>query len=327
MRKRLIFILLLMIPLLILGSCAKEKDNSQYVEGPETANFNSGGQKTDDSSGEERGEELDWEAIDITPEVTSDSEVKIMTFNLRGFTSEENPQNNWNNRRKAIPVMLRTTNPTVFGIQEGKLSFLTYIKNNCPEYDYVGEGNKGGTSGEYSAIFYKKGEVNLLGSGTFWLSSTPDQVSKSFGTKYYRIATWGLFEKKATGEKFFHVNTHLNFEDDVQIKEVDVITEMIKKYNPDGYPSVFTGDMNALQTAPCFNGIKKDGWKNARLEAKDSDDSGTYNGWGASGKIIDIIWFKSFKALTYKVVTEQFVGVQYISDHYPVYTVFEFPVN
>lgn len=327
MRKHLLICLGLFLLSAIILSCAKEGDNSRFVGGPETANFNSGGPKIDDGSGQQNEDELDWEAIDITPEVTSDSEVRIMTFNLRVSTSEENPQNNWSNRRKAIPVMIKTTSPTTFGVQEGKLSQISYLQTNCPEYDYVGVGNRGGTSGEYNAIFYKKDEVELLRSGTFWLSGTPDSPSKSFGAKYYRIATWAVFEKKATGERFIHVNTHLNFEEDIQIKEMEVLYGRLSQYNQDGYPSFITGDMNTLQNAPCFNAIKKDGWKNSRLEARDTDNSGTYNGWGASGKIIDIIWFKGVKALKYKVVTEQFVSVQYISDHYPVYAVFEFPVK
>ena len=326
MRKYLKYACMLLLPAIIL-SCSKDEDNAQFVGGPETANFNSGGQQIDDGNGQQSDDELDWEAIEITPEVTSDSEVKIMTFNLRVNTSEEDPQNNWSNRRKAIPVMIKTTNPTTFGVQEGKMSQITYIQTNCPEYDYVGQGNKGGTSGEFSAIFYKKDEVKLLQGGTFWLSDTPDTPSKSFGVNYYRIATWAVFEKIATGERFIHVNTHLNFEDDVQTKEMEVLYGRLKEYNADGYPGFITGDMNTQQNAPCFSAIKKDGWKNARLEARETDNSGTYNGWGASGKIIDLIWFKGIKALKYKVVTEQFVGVQYISDHYPVYGVFEFPVK
>lgn len=327
MRKHMINAALFILSAVIL-SCSKNGDNSLFVGGPETANFNGGGQKTDGGSAEQGDDELDWESIDITPEVTSDSEVKIMTFNVRtSAKSEENAKNNWSNRRKAIPVMIKSVNPTTFGVQEARKSQITYIQTNCPEYAYVGEGNQGGSSGEYSAIFYRKDEVNLLKSGTFWLSATPDQKSKSFGAGYYRIATWAVFEKKATGERFIHVNTHLNFEEDIQIKEMEVLYSRLKQYNPDGYPGFITGDMNTQQNAPCFNAIKKDGWKNARLEARETDTSGTYNGWGASGKIIDIIWFDGLKALKYKVVTEQFVGVQYISDHYPVYAVFEFPVK
>lgn len=311
----------------LVCSCAGNLDNSGYIGGPETANFNSGGQKVEDESGKEEDDELSWEDIEITPEVTSDSEVRIMTFNVRGYTTEENSQNNWANRRKAIPVMIKTTNPTTFGVQEAKRSFLTWIQSNCPDYQYTGEGNGGGTSGEYSAIFYNTKEVNLLNSGTFWLSETPDKVSYGFGAKHRRIATWAVFEKKATGERFFHINTHLDFAEQVQIKEVEVIAERIKLYNPEGYPAAFTGDMNVQHNSPAFNPIRKEGWKNSRTEARETDDSGTYNGWGASGKIIDIIFIKDFKALKYKVVTEQFVGVQYISDHYPVYSVLEFPVK
>lgn len=47
-----------------------------------------------------------------------------------------------------------------------------------PEYSFIGVGRDDGKEqGEYSAIFYKRELFDVLDSGTFWLSPTPEKPS------------------------------------------------------------------------------------------------------------------------------------------------------
>ncbi|MBO7510609.1 MAG: endonuclease/exonuclease/phosphatase family protein [Bacteroidales bacterium] len=310
---------------LLMPSCFKSGDNSLFVRGPETANFNSGVQMADEDKDQQEGDEIDWESIDIVPEQTSDSEVKAMSFNVRVIGDRGN--NAWDVRKKGIPVMVRTINPTVIGVQEAQPAHLNYLSSNLPEYAYVGDGRDGGAKGEHTAIFYKTDEVQLMQSGTFWLSETPNQVSYGWSAQYRRIATWAIFKKSATGEFFFHMNTHLDFAVDVVTNEMYLIADKMREYNPQGYPGVFTGDMNTTQGSPVFDVIRTAGWKSARSEARDTDNSITFNGFGASGAIIDHVFFNKFTTSKFKVVNEKYNGVQYLSDHYPVYAVLGFPLK
>ena len=50
-------------------------------------------------------------------------------------------------------------------------------------------------------------------------------------------------------------------------------------------------------------------------------------GIGASGAIIDHVFFNKFTTSKFKVVNEKYNGVQYLSDHYPVYAVLGFPLK
>ena len=310
---------------LLFGSCNKLADNSDFVGGPETANFNSGGQKAEEDKDEKEDDVIDWESIDIQPEVTSDSEVKVMSFNVRVVGDSGN--NAWDVRKKGIPVMVKTINPTVIGVQEAQPTHMTYLKANLTDYDCVGGGRDGGDKGEHTAIFYKRDEVQMIKNGTFWLSETPSQVSYGWGAQYRRIATWAIFKKIATGEFFFHMNTHLDFGEEVVTPEMNLIASKMQEYNPNGYPGVFTGDMNTVQTSPVFNVIRTAGWKSARTEARDTDNSITFHGFGTGGGVIDHVFFHKFSATKFKVVNEKYNGVQYLSDHYPVYAIVGFPVN
>ena len=328
MKKIWLYATAWLLAVLMCPSCSKSGDNSLFVGGPETANFNSGGQKAEDDKDQQEDDELDWESIEIVPEKISDSEIKIMSFNLRVVSGEDAASGNgWDTRKKGIPVMVRTINPTVIGVQEAQPTHLNYLSANLTDYAYVGDGRDGGTKGEHTAIFYKKEEVDLIQSGTFWLSETPGQVSYGWGAQYRRIAPWAIFKKKATGEFFFHMNTHLDFAEDVVTNEMYLIADKMREYNPQGYPGAFTGDMNTTQGSSVFNVIRTAGWKSARTEARDTDNSITFHGFGSGGGVIDHVFFNKFTVTKFKVVNEKYNGVKYLSDHYPVYAVLGFPVN
>jgi len=64
-------------------------------------------------------------------------------------------------------------------------------------------------AGEYAAIFYQPALLEVLEQGTFWFCSTPDVPGcYSYGNTIPRIATWGRFRHRASGETFYHYNAH-----------------------------------------------------------------------------------------------------------------------
>ena len=44
---------------------------------------------------------------------------------------------------------------------------------------------------------------------------------------------------------------------------------------------------------------------------------------GSSNSIIDYIWYRNVSPTSYEVVRDSYVGVAYISDHYPVMATFD----
>src|SRR3712207_9143021 len=70
-----------------------------------------------------------------------------------------------------------------------------------------GYGNRAPHS--FNAIFFDAERLELLSSGGFWLSETPERYSASWGTRVVRSANWVCLRLSETGLTFLHLNTHL----------------------------------------------------------------------------------------------------------------------
>ena len=180
-------------------------------------------------------------------------------------------------------------------------------------------------NGEVMGILYNKKTIKKLDGGTFWLSGTPDKVSKGWDGACNRTATWGIFEHIATGKKFCYINTHLDHKGTEAQKEgMKLIVKKFKEYNPDGYPQFLTGDLNVKSDNVALD-VLKDYMVNTRSAApKDrTDNNRTHNGFSTSGgSIIDHIYCtKDMQVVEYHTITENYGTAEYVSDHYPVYAI------
>ena len=201
------------------AGCGKTLDNADFVEGYEYPD-----------------EPVDVPGGEIEPDEIADNQVKVISFNMRTGGADNGTQNAWAIRCEGIPAMMEKENPTVMGVQEALGYQLSFVTDNVPGYDYYGVGrDDGGSSGETMAIFYKTDVVELGDHGTFWLSETPDKVSYGWDAKYRRTATWAFFTVKATGKRFFYVNTHLDNEgSEARKQSIVLICDKMKELNPNG---------------------------------------------------------------------------------------------
>ena len=106
-------------------------------------------------------------------------------------------------------------------------------------YEHLGVGRKDGkTEGEYSPIFYKKEKFKVLKANTFWLSQTPDSVSKGWDASLERICTYGLFQNQITQEKIWVFNTHFDHRGEkARINSVDLLVNEPRAVAPIGLSS------------------------------------------------------------------------------------------
>ena len=247
--------------------------------------------------------------------------IKVMSFNIRMITSETDPTNNWDNRKVAIPAMIADKKPLIMGLQEAVATQISYLNTNLKDYASYGLGRdkQDGSAGERMSIYYNKRELTMGDHGTFWLSQTPDQCSYGWDAACRRTATWAVFTHNASGKKFVHVNTHLDHKGETaRVEGLKLIIQKMSTINPDNLPCILTGDFNVGPSDACLTPLEAY-MTNARISAPTSDNSGTYNGWGSSGKIIDYIWYKGFDGiLSYSVVKDKYNNVPFISDHYPI---------
>ncbi len=309
--KRFIYVFMCF---LITLSCAQKLDNSDFIS--ET------GGGTSDSDQNSSGPQ--------TPDKINSNQVKVMSFNVRVGSENGTDPMDWPARRKSVKPLLTKENPTVIGCQEALKHQMTYIALEMEGYTSYGLGRDDGKdSGEIMAIFWNDSQVECNDKGTFWLSEgAPDEPKRGWDANYMRTATWGKFTVKATNQKFFFLNTHVDNEgSQAKIQSIILIKKKIEELNPDGYPVVITGDFNAELSHEMFEPFL-DGWLyDARSTAPVFDTRATYHGFGKYNSKIDHIFYTGLEPLEYRTINKTYEGVTYISDHYPIAALFELSVS
>ena len=249
--------------------------------------------------------------------------VKLISYNVRNSHAKDG-DNAWLNRRHATVQMLRREAPDVFGVQEAYLEQLQYIDTECPQYAHVGAGrDDGAQGGETMAVFYLRDRFELLDSGTFWLSETPDKVSRGWDGACNRTVTWVELKDRKSGKEFFYFNTHLDHKGKIAREEglkllVAKIQEIAGKS-----PVIVGGDFNTPVDSPIFKPLTKF-MSSVRAKAPQTDNKGTFNGFGSAPDtiVIDHLYCRGkIKCHVFATLDGNY-GAPYISDHYPIAMVF-----
>lgn len=276
-------------------------------------------------------EEVD-KSIYETPSPANGKTIRVVSSNIRFMNNHEDQENGWDRRRKAVVSMMNDVRPAVIGFQECCSIQRDYILERCPEYAYVdwlirrNEKNLKPYAAFTDPVMWDTGVLELVGWDAFYLSETPHECSKSWDAVEPRTALWCHFRHIPTGKEFIFINTHLDHKGkEARKKGLDVIIEKMSEINPKGLPMVTVGDFNAQYKAETLDRVKKE-WKDARVEAKDSDDKYSFNGFGKSWNgTVDYIWYDGFRRChDYKVIVRKYDRVPFISDHYPIRADLEF---
>jgi endonuclease/exonuclease/phosphatase family metal-dependent hydrolase len=136
--------------------------------------------------------------------------IRVSSYNIRMDTPADS-LNAWSYRKDKVNALIRFWDMDIVGTQEGFLHQLQDMAR-MPEYAYFGSGRDDGkTAGEHSAIFYKTDRFELLETGDFWLSETPNVPGKGWdATCCNRICSWGKLKEKKTGKVFYAFNVHFD---------------------------------------------------------------------------------------------------------------------
>ena len=251
------------------------------------------------------------------------SEIKVMSYNIRlsSGTMAADSIYHWEHRKQASLNLMHEEKPTVFGLQEACPDQMDYMTKNLPEYGHIGVGRDDGKrKGEFMSIFYLKDEVELIDGGTFWLSETPDEVSKGWDAACFRTCTWTKLKVKATGKKFVYLNTHLDHMGKVAREEsIKLIVKRAEELAGESLPVFITADFNSPTSNAIFKPMQE-AMLDARIEAPVTDERGTLNCWGTTppGVVIDHIFYRGAEAQKFEVLRDKDYGAPYVSDHYPV---------
>lgn len=246
----------------------------------------------------------------------------FMTYNIKNDYQKEG-DNNWLSRRSAVVDLIKFYEPDVFGVQEALLNQVSFLDQNLETYAYFGVGREDAkTKGEYSAIFYDTLVYRIEIRGNFWLSETPDKVSKGWDAAYERICTYGLLEHRLSKKKVWVFNTHFDHIGvEARINSAQLIVDKIKELNTDDFPVVLMGDLNATlneETIATFLIAYDNCQSSAQKEFY--GPSGTFNNFTdqLQPERIDYIFSQRLKVLSYVHIDDRMQNNKQISDHIPV---------
>lgn len=250
--------------------------------------------------------------------------LKIMTYNIRLDVASDG-ENAWPNRKDYFTSQIQFYSPDIFGVQEATPNQVTDIASAFPDYNRYGVGREEGGTGEACTIYYKKDRFQVLQSNTFWLSETPNVVSRGWDAACNRVCTYALFKDLKTKKTFWVFNLHLDHMGEVaRVKGVQLVLSKIKELNTKNYPAFLMGDFNSEPNTKQIAEIKKvmDDTRDVSKE-KPFGPSGTFNDFKHNEPVtllLDYIFISKNSGLTIQkhAVLSDSKDLKYPSDHLPV---------
>ena len=246
--------------------------------------------------------------------------IKAMTFNIR-YGSANDGENAWPLRKQMVLDRIRSFQPDVLGLQESLRTQLDFVRDNLPGYSAVGTGRDADGGGEYSPLLYKHDRFDVIASGTFWLSATPEVPgSASWGNHHPRICTWAKLLDRQTGNRIGVLNTHWDHQSQpAREKGSELIVTHVKELA--AMPVMVMGDFNSGADNPAIQLLNSAGLRDSYRDVyPKATDVGTYSGFGkrlGKRKIDSVFVSQHWLTQQAEIDRTQPEG-RYPSDHFPV---------
>lgn len=252
----------------------------------------------------------------------------------------------WADRKQAVLKMIDVNYPTLIGLQECSWTIREDMLKADSRRKAIGNSvnneESGYTKTSSNSIIYRSDIYEVVKSGQFWFSDTPDKVSNVWTAKYQpkpRVCTWARFKVKNTGKEFYHFNIHLhngsaynsssdNYIGDSRTRSLDLLFKRIAAENTSGLPVIITGDHNEadvngswIDPSDVYSAYKNSGYMSSRRIASDTDTGRTLNSFADKATaVLDHIYVNDACNVTrFYVDRNAYEGVKYVSDHYPVF--------
>ncbi|MBA6152837.1 endonuclease/exonuclease/phosphatase family protein [Gelidibacter gilvus] len=252
----------------------------------------------------------------------SENDLKVMTYNLR-LDIASDKENAWPNRKDFLSSQILFLEPDILGVQEAKPNQVDDLKASLENYKFIGKGRDGGQEGEHSGIYYNSHKLKVENEDTFWLSETPDVVSKGWDADYPRVCTYGLFTFKKSEQKIWVFNTHLDHVGaEAQREGMQLILNRIKEVNIQNYPVILMGDFNVEPDSEVIRSLKSQLSDSREKAEVVFGPEGTFNAFKYNEPVtrrIDYIMVSDgIKVEKYATLSSS-IDFKFPSDHFPVF--------
>jgi endonuclease/exonuclease/phosphatase family metal-dependent hydrolase len=253
------------------------------------------------------------------------SSVSVLSLNLRFGLADDGP-NAWEHRKESIVKLFKKHGPDLIATQEANDFQVDFLAKSLSEYSYVGRRQPAPEFWQDNILFYRK-TILCQSHLHLFLSETPHIPSRSFGSRFPRQATFGLFH--VDGQPLICINTHFDFENPAQMGAARLIKKQLASYNRE-IPTILMGDFNATPESPCYRwltGKEADGEKGLSFSEtfKVPYPSTLHRFTGKPrGGYIDWILYRGgpLRLRACEALKEPVDGI-YPSDHFPVRALFE----
>ena len=256
----------------------------------------------------------------VTPRISDGEEFTIMSTNVRCYSPTDFFKKSWFYRAELIATDIASVAPDIIGFQEMNAVHYSYLQDVMPGYASFMAYRDKKLMKEACAIFYRSDRFEEIESGMFWLSETPDVMSKDWGSAHYRICVYVCLKDRNTGKEFVVFNTHLDHKsEESRIKGIEVVLDKIAELG--NRPAFLIGDLNAKENT---NTIKftKEKFDDAQKIAPITENTATYHNWDGETYKKRIDYILVSKGLVtvneYHVIDNCYNGA-YSSDHSSIY--------
>jgi endonuclease/exonuclease/phosphatase family metal-dependent hydrolase len=253
--------------------------------------------------------------------VSAEPVLKVMSFNVRNSAAQDGT-NAWPNRRALLLDTIRAFDPDLLGTQEVLADQWNALQAGLPGMAALGVARDDGKrKGEWSPVLYRTSRFEVVTSGTFWLSETPDVVaSRSWDASLTRICTWAQLRERSTGRELWFANTHFDHKGPgSRTQSARLLTTRFTRQAGE-QAVVVTGDFNSTEDDESWRTLTAV-WADSYREVhpQRAPDEATFHGFkgGVAGSRIDwILHSRGFTATEASIVRPG--QPPYPSDHYPV---------
>ena len=256
----------------------------------------------------------------VTLNQEDDGLITIMSTNVRYIAYEDFFKKAWFYRAELIGEDINSVQPDIIGFQEATPVHYSYLQKIMVGYDSENQYRDNFVLSEGCPIFWRTDKFEKLDSGSFWLSETPEVMSKDWGSEHYRVCVYVILREISTGKEFAVFNTHLDhISDEARINGIQVVLDKISEFGD--LPSYLMGDLNAKEDSKTIQSTKES-FDDAMRISPITEETPTYHNWGneAKAKRIDYIMISKGDAEVYEyhVLNNCHDGI-YSSDHASIY--------
>jgi len=254
--------------------------------------------------------------------------IRVMSFNIR-YGLAKDGENEWQKRTDLLINTIHAFQPDLLGTQETLKFQADFLRENLPEYGYVGRTRDTDPNGEQCAIFYRKGRFERIAFDQFWLSKTPDQpASKSWDSSLPRVVTLVILKEKKSNRELTFYNTHFDHRGSVARFESARLLRTNIEARQRGTPVIVTGDFNCGQDSRPYAELVgspqlHDSFRLVYPQTRPNE--GTFNGFQGTmdGARIDWVLHSAEFQPVGAAIDHTNSGGRYPSDHFPVTALLE----